>query len=196
MNYFSEPVVSKLGLIIKPKTDGTRKRRVVVDAARSGANKRARCPERIVLPRSLDVFAMAADLKSLEPQLLEWYRACKRPTTEWGTELVAADLTDAFTHYPVHPTEHEQCVSPAGDGVHYYVFVAMFFGHKCGPLVMLVGSRARRNRNLSLVLLTLGALGIRLAWHKGARGPQLTWIGVQFTLRCRELSCARSCSGS
>ena len=49
----------------------------------------------------------------------------------------------------------EQCVSPAGDGVHYYVFVAMFFGHKCGPLVMLVGSRARRNRNLSLVLLTL-----------------------------------------
>ena len=157
---------------------------------------------------------MAVDLKSTEPQLLEWYRARGIPTTEWGSELVAAD----FTHFAVHPSEHEQCLSPAGDGKRFYVFVAMFFGHKCAPLVMcglsallsrllqglfwqaelqlatyiddpltaLLGSRSRRNRNLSLALLTLGALGIRLAWHKGARGAQITWIGVAFSLRWRE----------
>ena len=71
MNYFTEPIVSKLGLIVKPKADGTVKRRIIVDALRSGANKKARCPERILLPRALDVFTMASDLKSLEPQLLE-----------------------------------------------------------------------------------------------------------------------------
>ena len=54
------------------------------------------------------------------------------------------------------------------------------------PLMALVGSRQRRIRNLSLILLTLGALGIRLAWHKGARGCKITWIGVNFTLRWRE----------
>ncbi|CAE7832753.1 RE2 [Symbiodinium sp. CCMP2592] len=184
------------------EADGTVKRRVIVDALRSGANARARCPERIVLPRPQDIYTMAADLKAHEPQLLEWYRAERIPTKEWGSELVAADLTDAFTHFPVHPSEHEQCLSPAGDGENFYVFVAMFFGHKCAPLIMcgapagdlyiddpltaLVGSRARRNRNLSLELLTLGALGIRLAWHKGARGCKITWIGIHFSLRWRE----------
>ena len=216
--YFTKPVVSRLGLIIKEKADGTRKRRIIVDALRSGANKKARCPERIILPRPSDVYTMAADLKHHEPQLLEWYRAEKRPTTEWGSELVAADLTDAFTHFPTAPAEHEQCLSPAGDGRNYVVFIAMFFGHKCAPLIMcrlaallsrllqglfwqaelqlatyiddplmaLVGSRPRRIRNLSLALLTLGALGIRLAWHKGSRGSRIVWIGVQFTLRWRE----------
>ena len=203
---------------MKPKADGTVKHRIIVDALPSRANQRARCPERIVLPRPQDVYTMAADLKALEPQLLEWYRAGERPTAEWGSELVAADLTDAFTHFPVHPSEHEQCLSPAGDGENFYVFVAMFFGHKCAPLVMcrlsalltrlvqgmfwqaelqlatyiddpltaLVGSRQRRIRNLSLVLLTPGALGVRLAWHKGARGCKITWIGVNFALRWRE----------
>ena len=114
-NYFSAPVISKLGLLVKTKTDGTVKRRVIVHALRSGANRKARCPERIVLPRPQDVYAMmGADLKAQEPQLLEWYRAKRLPTREWGSELVAADLTDAFTHFPVHPAEHEQCLSPAG----------------------------------------------------------------------------------
>ena len=65
VNYFSEPIVSKLGLIVNVK------RRIIVDALRSGANKKARCPERILLPRTWDVSTMASDLKSLEPQLLE-----------------------------------------------------------------------------------------------------------------------------
>ena len=46
------------------------------------------------------------------------------------------------------------------------------------PLTALVGSRPRRLRNLSLLLLTFGALGIQLSWKKGDRGTKLTWIGV------------------
>ena len=54
------------------------------------------------------------------------------------------------------------------------------------PLTALVGSRPRRLRNLSLLLLTFGALGIQLSWKKGDRGTKLTWIGVQMELRWRE----------
>ena len=48
------------------------------------------------------------------------------------------------------------------------------------PIWILRGPSSRRNRNLALLLYTARALGIKLAWHKGARGSQLSWIGVMF----------------
>mgnify|MGYP001815729493 CR=1 FL=1 len=129
-HFFDKPVISKLGLIVKEKLDGAKKRRVIVDALRSGANQQARCPERIVLPRPIEVQRMLTDMKASEPQLKSWYRARDLVQDEWSAELVAADFTDAFTHFPVARQELQQCVSPAGDGKHEYVFVALFFGHK------------------------------------------------------------------
>ena len=58
--FFDKPVISRLGLIVKEKADGTKKRRVIVDALRSGANQQAKCPERIVLPRPEDVPLLAS----------------------------------------------------------------------------------------------------------------------------------------
>ncbi|CAE7468205.1 unnamed protein product [Symbiodinium sp. CCMP2592] len=134
--YFSRPVVSKLGLIVKEKPDGSKKRRVIVDALRSGANAQAVCPERIVLPRQEDVHGFLREMKRLEPDLRRWYFDNKMERTEWSAEFAAADLVDAFTHYPVAEAELTQCISPAGDGKHVYVFVALFFGHKTAPLLM------------------------------------------------------------
>ena len=48
------------------------------------------------------------------------------------------------------------------------------------PMWILRGPSSRRCRNLALLLYTARALGINLAWHKGAKGSQLTWIGVMF----------------
>ena len=222
--YFGKPLVSRLGLIIKEKADGTKKRRIIVDALRSGANAQAVCPERIVLPRPEDVHHMLKDMKRAEPDLRAWYFANKLDRSEWGAEFIAADLVDAFTHLPMAEEELAQCVSPAGDGKHVYVFVALFFGHKTAPLLMcrlsalftrlvqgmfakgelqmatyvddplavLVGSRARRLRNLSLMLLTLAALGIQLSWPKGDRGTKLVWIGSSSSSDgARERSSAR-----
>ena len=42
------------------------------------------------------------------------------------------------------------------------------------PLACLVGG--------TLMLLTMGALGLTLAWHKGHRADRLVWIGVTFRL--------------
>ena len=65
------------------------KARSVPDAARFDANEGVRCPERIVLPRPLEVRPWSMN------------SACRLPGTG-----------------------------------RYYVFVAVFFGHKCAPLVM------------------------------------------------------------
>ena len=133
--YFQNPVVSKLGLIVKTRADGTKKRRVIVDARRSGANARAKCPERIVLPQPSDVHHSLRDMKALEPQLLRRCRAEGRELDDWAAEFAAGDFTDAFTHFPVAEGELGNCVSPAEPG-YVYVFLALFFGHKSAPLIM------------------------------------------------------------
>eukprot|EP00439_Symbiodinium_sp_Y106_P054836 s4095_g7.t1 len=104
--YFSHPVVSKLRHIVKEKPDGSKKRRVIVDALRSGANSQA---------------VFLREMKRLEPDLRRWYFDNKWVKTRWSAEFAAADLVDAFTHYPVAEAELTQCVSPAGDGKHVYV---------------------------------------------------------------------------
>ena len=60
-------------------------------------------------------------MKRLEPDLRRCYFDNKWVKTEWSAEVAAADLVDAFTHYPVAEAELTQCVSPAGDGKHVYV---------------------------------------------------------------------------
>lgn len=54
------------------------------------------------------------------------------------------------------------------------------------PMWILRGPSSRRNRNLALLLYTARALGIYLAWHKGSRGSQLTWIGAMFEVKATE----------
>ena len=51
------------------------------------------------------------------------------------------------------------------------------------PLWLLVGTRRQRRASLALLLLTACALGFRVAWHKGERGQEITWIGVTIKIR-------------
>ena len=50
------------------------------------------------------------------------------------------------------------------------------------PWFMLAGPLGRRNRNVALILYSLFAMGINVAYHKGERGLRVTWIGVVFEL--------------
>ena len=54
------------------------------------------------------------------------------------------------------------------------------------PLFCFMGPSARRAQHLAMILYTMAALGINLAWHKGKRGTVATWIGVQFEIRLAE----------
>eukprot|EP00913_Durusdinium_trenchii_P011074 g10396.t1 len=186
---------------------------------RSGGNARCKVPERIVLPRVVDVIDSFRYLWSTRDRMKtksrdeEWELDEGRP--EGGIfdfEMVTADLSDAYCHLPVHPEEHQNCLSPGLHQSETLMWVAMLFGFKGAPLLMgrfaaclariwqsliapsemqsqlymddpiwiLRGPTSRRNRNLALLLYTARALGINLAWHKGSRGSQLTWIGVMF----------------
>eukprot|EP00971_Amphidinium_carterae_P150834 2990756-Amphidinium_carterae.1 len=49
------------------------------------------------------------------------------------------------------------------------------------PLFTITGEQSDRCWLLSLLLLTISALGFKLAWHKGGRGSAATWIGVSIT---------------
>ena len=55
---FKGTTVSKLGLIVKKKEDGSTKRRIIIDLKRSGGNDKAYLPERLILPRPVDAIAM------------------------------------------------------------------------------------------------------------------------------------------
>ena len=50
------------------------------------------------------------------------------------------------------------------------------------PLFILAGPTARRNRTLALILYSLYAMGVNIAYAKGERGPRVNWIGVSFEL--------------
>eukprot|EP00913_Durusdinium_trenchii_P012052 g11322.t1 len=211
--------VSKLALLVKAKEDGTVKRRIIIDLLRSGGNARCKVPERIVLPRVMDVVDSfrylwkTRDRMPIKARDEEWELDEDRPEGGiYDFEMVTADLSDAYCHLPVHPDEHHNCLSPGIYPSETLMWVAMLFGFRGAPLLMgrfaaclariwqsliapsemqsqlymddpmwiLRGPTSRRNRNLALLLYTARALGINLAWHKGSRGSQLTWIGVMF----------------
>ena len=57
--------VSKLGLVLKVKENGEKKRRIVIDLRRSGGNSKSLLPERRVLPRLTDAVKLIKEVKEL-----------------------------------------------------------------------------------------------------------------------------------
>eukprot|EP00435_Cladocopium_sp_Y103_P029157 s2227_g7.t1 len=124
--HFDKGTVSRLALIVKDKPDGGVKRRVVVDLLRSGGNLRTHTPERIVLPRIVDVTRMARDLAAKNQQDNQGRSA----------EFVMYDLQDAFCHYPVSRPELANCLAPGNKPNQAILFRALLFGFKSAPLLM------------------------------------------------------------
>eukprot|EP00971_Amphidinium_carterae_P075312 1488307-Amphidinium_carterae.1 len=55
-------VPSRIAAVVKPKSGGGVITRLVHDLRRSGVNSRAKCPERVVLPRLMDPMLAALDM--------------------------------------------------------------------------------------------------------------------------------------
>ena len=137
---FGSGTVSRMALIQKVKDDGKVKNRIIVDMLRSGGNSRARVPERLVLPRVVDVVDGARRLWSFRKELRAQAEAEGRmpenpeELEEW--EIIGADLSDAFCHYPVCAAELPNCLCPGIGEDDYIIFTALLFGYKAAPLVM------------------------------------------------------------
>ena len=200
----TEPSVA-LGYIIKEKPEGV-KRRIILDLRRSGGNKKARLPEKLVLPRPKDAVAMIRDnhLQRRSHQADEGYTR----------ELAVVDISDAFMSLAVHEEELPHTLAPNVEDENFYLFCALLFGYKTAPLLwsrlasclarclqsMFSGSEAQhqvylddalwvlqgnlkeRNSMLALILMTMGALGFKVSLSKGLRSTQVQWVGVRFTI--------------
>ena len=199
--------LSKLGLVIKMKENGERKRRLVIDLRRSGGNAKSYLPEKLVLPRPGDAIQTVREQKA---KIKHRAAAAGRD----GAEFVLIDVADAFTILPVAREEHRHSVAPGLDGTGLLVFKALLFGYKTAPLLysrfgsmlarllqsivnsdlaahqvylddslwFLTGTLDERNKSLSLILYTLLALKVRIALKKGERSAHVQWVGVRFSL--------------
>ena len=203
---FKGTTISRLGLIVKDKEDGSKKRRIIIDLKRSGGNKKAELPERIILPRPMDAVAMLRKMHALH--------ADQGAQQDRAMELVMIDVSDAYMHLAVKEEEKGHCLAPALDDDHWLLFIALLFGFKTAPLTWsrvaamvarlvqsiippengmhqvylddslwaLCGRLPVRNKMLACILTTMAALGLKLSLAKGARAASVTWVGVNFKL--------------
>ena len=123
---YAKGTISKLGLIIKEKPEGI-KRRIILDLRRSKSNDKAVLPERLILPRPMDAIDM----------IRESYLNRQYPGNEQGytRELVVVDISDAFMALGVHEEERAHTLAPEVSGPNFYMFVALLFGFKTAPLL-------------------------------------------------------------
>ena len=210
MRSYGHGTISKLGLILKEKEDGSLKKRLVIDLRRSKGNSKAKLPEKLVLPRPWDAVEMLRDLRQGHPGLI----TAEETKNRWGLEMALVDVSDAFMTLAVHRQEWPHTVTPTTVRDEYCVFCALLFGFKTAPLLYsrvaallarclqsamdpslamhqvylddslwgLQGTLQERNLCLTFILYTMAALGFRIALHKGIRAASVTWVGVRFQI--------------
>lgn len=199
--------VSRLGLIVKLKDSGEKKRRVVIDLKRSGGNSLSRLPEKLTLPRVTDAVQLMKEMRRLTT-------AEEEADTTWSTELAVVDVSDAFTVLPVKAREQKHCLAPSPRENEVLCFQALLFGYKVAPLLysrfaaliarllaagvsikrgghqvylddslwVLQGKLNERSCTLAFILYTMRALGIKVALKKGERARSVSWIGIKLTM--------------
>lgn len=108
--------VSRLGLVLKVKEGGEKKRRIVIDLRRSGGNAKSKLPERLGLPRVTDAVKLVKEVK-------------KRGTTD------PVGDNEMFTVLPVAREELKHALAPFTTEGEVLVFRALLFGYKVAPLL-------------------------------------------------------------
>ena len=199
-------IINKMACLVKSLPNGDVKRRLIVDMLRSGANRLARVPERIVLPRILDLGACARRLLQM----------C---TGGGFIDQLVLDFVDAFYTIGVLPAETRYQFVQGPDG-RVFRFDVLAMGSAAAPLIWgrvaawvmrlssaiysadLVriqcfvddpwlaarGGKKERRRRLAVIVLFWLALGLKLSWAKKQFGPEVVWIGVSIGASLEEIS--------
>jgi len=190
----ARPVISRVGIVEKISS-GKLKRRVIVDSAQSGVSGNTSKPERVVLPRLLDVINNVL------------FQLAHNSDAKRSTELLVLDFSNAFFIIPLHPSERRHFVIRLRGK--WFLFKVQAQGAAASPLVWgrvaalvsrltqgmfdpielllqvfvddpcmsLTGTTYHRNLCTAIVVLAWRALGFPLAFRKGQRGPAVVWIG-------------------
>jgi hypothetical protein len=203
----AEPVLSKLGCIVKEKVNVesgaiTKKTRIILDCKQSGVSKYAARRHKSVLPRISDAVQSA----------LKMSYHCGQGES---VSLFIADVSDAFWLVPLMKTEQKYFAAMLGG--RYYLFQRTAQGSRGAPLTFAVlmalasrfvqsllcfatsgdaipegmiqvyvddplailkGSKTRQKRLACLIASAWMILGIPMAFHKAVMSKSVTWIGV------------------
>ena len=208
LSRYADGTISRLGLVLKVKENGEKKRRVVIDLRRSGGNNKSKLPEKLVLPRPCDIIRMLKEMNEKR----------SHGSSAGNFEFAVVDIADAFTTLPLHPMEHKHAVAPSPVAEELLVFKALLFGYRTAPLLYsrfgamiarllqsavnageaahqvylddslwaFAGELKQRSSNLAMVLYTLLALKVKVAMRKGERAAHITWVGVRFSMADNE----------
>ena len=199
------PLTSKLAMVTKVRSDGTTKRRLILDCRESGANLLAHEGGRVQLPRPTDLVDDTLYLLS-------------RSKGE-EVEALVLDFKDWFYSVPPQHEERHYFTTAyrerPGGPLRYIVFLTQTQGSKNAPIVcgraaafigrlsqslflsdrarlqvkvddpcfLMVGSQGQRDRLASILICLWMSLRIPLAFGKASRGADFTWIGVHYHIK-------------
>ena len=213
----AEPVLSKLGCIVKEKYNAgagrtTKKVRIILDCKQSLVSKFASRHHKSVLPRVTD--AVQAALKQANNCI-----------HEEGVSLFIADVSDAFWLVPLRQSERRFFVARLGG--RYFIFLRAAQGSRGAPLTfavlmalasrfvqsvlcttkrdsnvpeglmqvyvddplaVLMGTKQRRSRLAAMIAVAWMLLGIPMAFHKAVLAETVVWIGVTIAVTNDEVT--------
>ncbi|CAE7793132.1 unnamed protein product, partial [Symbiodinium necroappetens] len=189
------PLTSKLAMVTKVRSDGTTKRRLILDCRESGANLLAHEGGRVQLPRPTD------SVDEVDDSL---YLLSRSKGEE--VEALVLDFKDWF--YQFHLNMRSVTTSPLptakdpGGSKNAPIVcgrVAAFIGRLSqslflsdrarlqvyvdDPCFLMVGSQGQRDRLASILICMWMSLRIPLAFGKASRGADFTWIGVHYHIK-------------
>ncbi len=198
-----DPVLSKLGLIIKVR-NGKITVRMILDTTASGIKYVTGKSQRVILPGLFDAVL----------RLLALLTESHKNGGEVGAFVL--DFSDAFWQIPIADNELRFfCATSLIDQIRkYIVFLRAAQGSRAAPLLWarlaallmrltqslfkptevnlmcfvddplaaLRGSELERNTHAAMIMLVWEALDFKLAYHKGQLAKTVTWIGG--TLAC------------
>ena len=191
-------VPSRIAVLVKEK-EGVQKVRLIHDLRRSGINSRLCLPERVVLPRINDVTRSVLDLyDTMLPGE--------------GLSFMSLDFKDAFKQMEVAASEKRFLSGKVGgrwfvynrvlfgiaSGPLLWGRIGAFIGRSTqslfkpgesrlhlfvdDPLQVVRGTPSHRFRLHMVAVAWWLALGVKVAWRKGALGERVDWIGAQLVL--------------
>jgi hypothetical protein len=201
-----DPVLSKLGLIVKVR-NGKAKPRMILDTKASGIKYVTGKSQRVTLPRLFDAVLRLLCLLSLVT------------TSDEGVSAFVLDFSDAFWQIPIAEDELRFfCVTSIIQNIRkFMVLLRAAQGSRAAPLLWarlaallmrltqslftpsqvnlmcfvddpiaaLMGTELERRTAVAIIILVWEALDFKLAYHKGQLSKVVTWIGG--TLTCEAL---------
>lgn len=189
-----EPVLNRLGVVVKHPPGGKKKSRIIWDLRESRANKFCHPAERVLLPKLLDVAESALKIQRKGSQV-------------W---LAAVDIRDAFMNVPAGDDKYMTVASKEDNKgkQELIIFDVLVFGSGSSPTiwgryaawlgrstaaispssgiqiyvddpsVVLEGSKSDATRELTNILLWFSITGFPVKLEKAEGGKKISWVGA------------------